>query len=746
MFEDQVSAKGIGLYDNVGAPVSLKKQEAASGRPWSVLKQQNAAYDPERMTKEEILYEGGFQMNDADVAKEIAPKLRMEESDTVYKERIQSAAYTPTFNKLVTGLISNLFSQDLSIMEATDHNDEETAGDEYTPVLRDFYKEFENDCDGNGTSLHNFVRKTTELGLVHQCSYFGLDYPSSHRIDLAEISLLEQEQLGLDQPFLYHIDQKAVIDWKYQSGNHCFQWLKLLAELHYQETPFDPPLKQFEIKIWMMNDEGYAEYKIFRTRPIENEQDLQDQEIIPLIDQGTTSFTRIPIFKMFFDDGICVGKKLAPMAAEHFARTTLENHMTNKACLTIPVVNRGSMLPAMTSAGPGELNPSLFDLERGSNPKARINNNGIVELGDWAKDRMTIVEAEGKALGFIHKQNQDLDEKMHSVIHQMGQSLQSGKAGQSTNKSALSKQEDRHAMEMLLTAIADVIFDMVQVIFDCIAETRGEDIVFEVQGLSSGSRTERDVLVNEVKLVLPSVSSIPSITFHKEYMYRLAAELIEGTGQETLKTIRKEIEESNDASPLPTTNEQAEMDKEQEQKGAASSSSGSSGSSGSAPSAVPSSPAEIDPKTMFDRNQSTAGVAQTVLEQLKDDYSDRLLDWIPAAHWLGPLEVPLDAIDDSNRSNWDAASRTAKIEDMAEKMEEGWSKPIILVNEPNGSKLSLIDGHTRFLATESTGEKTISAFVAYVGGVAGPWRAMHDLQREGDNGGKRVLSSNQKQR
>src|SRR5580692_2493035 len=407
--EDLVTAKGIDLYRDVAGNkpfAGVQKQE--KGKPWSVLKTCNAAFDGERIQKEAILFSGGFQMNRPEVARLFAPQLVSEESSEAYKDRIASAAYTPTFTKLITGLISNLFSEDLAVMEAADHDDPATAGEEFSPVLRDFYKAFESDCDAHGKSIHNFFRELTEKGLVHQYAYFGLDYPSVRDIDLSVISLLEQERLGLDQPFLYHIDNASVVDWQMQAGSDKFQWLKLRSEVPFQASPFDPALIQVEIKAWMMSESGVASFEIYRSRPVERVEDLSDKEILPLIEEGETTFDRIPIFCLHFNDGIAVGKKLAPMAAELFARKTLENHATNRACITVPVLFRGDILPE-SSGSPGIPNPSMLDLQRGDRPKARVNSNGIVELGDKTRDDFRIVESEAKALAFIHKQNEDLD-------------------------------------------------------------------------------------------------------------------------------------------------------------------------------------------------------------------------------------------------------------------------------------------------------------------------------------------------
>ncbi len=314
-------------------------------------------------------------------------------------------------------------------------------------------------------------------------------------------------------------------------------------------------MHQYFVKTWFINEEGLAAYECFESDPLPLHKEPKDKDILKKVDGGFTSFKCIPIFLFVLDEGIAVGSKLAPMAAEHFNRTTIENHSTNRACLTVPVLYRGEMMPGDNSLP----SPGAMDMQRGTHPRGRVNSKGVVELGAYNQDKFEIVEAEGKALSFIHKQNEDLDEKMHSVVHQMGQSLKQARS--TSGKTAASKQEDRRGTEMLLTAVADEIYRITECVFTTISESRGEDIIWDVKGLSALSQEDRDELVKEASLITGSKGvpplDVPSLTFKKEYLYRLTSRLIDGTDQRTLQTIRKELEEGleeKDSQNLPMVN------------------------------------------------------------------------------------------------------------------------------------------------------------------------------------------------
>jgi hypothetical protein len=725
-FEPQIAIDGSAPYsgsDDERPTASDFANQPKNGKTWKILKMKHECYEDRALDhlKQSLLYEGGFQMNRPDIAKLFCPQMKNEEDESVYKDRIASAAYVPTFGKLITGLVSNLFSQDLSVMEAADHNDSDTLGDAFTDHLRDFYKEFQNDCDGLGTSLHDFMREVSTQAITHSYHYFGVDYPKG-----SAANLLEQEQLGLDKPALYEIDSASVYDWQYQDGSDCgFNWIKLLTCEPVQPTPFDPLKQKYCVKTWFVNEEGFAAYECYESEALPEGKKLKDKDVLKKVDEGTTSFKRIPIFFFCLNDGIAVGKKLAPLAAEHFNRTTIENHSTNKACLTVPVVYRGELMP---DSGGLPDPTAMGDLQRGRHPRGRVNSKGVVELGSYTQDRFEIVEAEGKALTFIHMQNMDLDEKMHSVVNQMGQSLK--QANSKSGKSASSKQEDRRSTEMLLTAIADEIFAITETVFSVIAESRGENIVWDVKGLSSVAQEDRDELTLEAQK-LNSIP-IPSLTFRKEYHYRLASRLVEGTDQRTLQTIRQEIEDGLEQTDGQMVNAQGLPEKDPALTGQAVSKQSpavnSPGGSDSQPITLGASGQPAAPEgAHLQTGKHIDG--SVVFNQLAEDYKSSDIEFVKHIAWMGPIEVPLTSIDFSNKDNWQASQETDKVDQFAQKMsDDQFSKPIILVNNPsNDNKMMVVDGHHRALAALQNGE-AVSAYVGQVGSDHGPWEKLHSKQ------------------
>jgi hypothetical protein len=297
-----------------------------------------------------------------------------------------------------------------------------------------------------------------------------------------------------------------------------------------------------------------------------------------------------------------------------------------------------------------------------------------------------------------------------------------------------------------MSAIADEIFSLVERLFTVIAESRGEDIIWDVKGLSTRGMEDRNELILEAAAL--ATLMIPSDTFNKEYHYSIAARLVEGTDQRTLQTIRKEIEDGLKSIGLEPGQSVNAKNADQAAEKAAS----------LAPvKPQTTSASSAAPERKVDKNgqeQAPEGShlqtgqhidPQIVYDQLKGDYDDKYIQFVMSVPWMGPVSIPLSSIDFSNKDNWEASDRTKKVEQFADMIgNEGFAKPIIVVNEmSNNGKMVILDGHTRALAYLEL-NKPVVAYVGQVGKVTKEMTAMHSMQAQGESGGDRVLESNQK--
>jgi uncharacterized protein len=128
------------------------------------------------------------------------------------------------------------------------------------------------------------------------------------------------------------------------------------------------------------------------------------------------------------------------------------------------------------------------------------------------------------------------------------------------------------------------------------------------------------------------------------------------------------------------------------------------------------------------RSDDADPVAESVYQQLLEDYPPSALQWVRSARWSGPADVPLDDIDFREMSTWRAAKEPERVARFKEKIEEGKKKPIVLVRKPDGDEMFVADGHHRATAYYQL-EQPARAFIADVDEDAGPWDEMHSSQQ-----------------
>lgn len=524
---------------------------------YKILNTANACYDPVQLQKMSLLYEGGYKIMDQ--ASVFMTKLSIETSNS-FNERLKCASYMPYLSQFVDQFASGLFSDELLVKEAADSSDANTLGG--TADNDPFYKLFSANCDMMNNSFHNFSKDTFTESLYSKSAYIGVDFQKLNDED-KPANLLEEEEKGLDRAYLYDIDPVTVIDWKRDEASEKFLWIKLRNERIIQDKPLDTPMKQVEFKLWTL-DNNVARWDLYQSKPIKLTQQFKDSEEIPLVDGGETSFHEIPVFSLNIPAGLHLGDKLGPVVEEYFQRRSFLVSNMNKTCIAIPVVSLG---PEISAPG-GPINETQSNPNRAAVMRMQLSNQGYTIIG--SEDDIDIKEAHGHSHSLVDAQLKDLREQMHQVVHQMAQSSAVNK--QSSGRSASSKQEDRHSTEILLTAYGRVVKDFVKEIYQCIAEARGEGIVWNIQGLSSFVEEDRQDIIAEVTSIAGTQTSIltmlTSKTFQKKYILRLSKALIGTMSPEEELQMQAEIETDVEAGKvLPPDPTEPDGDEQDNSKG-----------------------------------------------------------------------------------------------------------------------------------------------------------------------------------
>jgi len=132
------------------------------------------------------------------------------------------------------------------------------------------------------------------------------------------------------------------------------------------------------------------------------------------------------------------------------------------------------------------------------------------------------------------------------------------------------------------------------------------------------------------------------------------------------------------------------------------------------------------------KSADTIATREQVYRQLSRRFPAAAVDWVRSVPWSGPVKLSTDDINSEGSDSWQASHDPKGVADHIQKLRDGTSRPVVLVQVPSG-RLDLVDGHHRFLAAKSEG-KPLQAFIGVVPRDTGPWSETHLSQKGGDSG------------
>ena len=122
---------------------------------------------------------------------------------------------------------------------------------------------------------------------------------------------------------------------------------------------------------------------------------------------------------------------------------------------------------------------------------------------------------------------------------------------------------------------------------------------------------------------------------------------------------------------------------------------------------------------------------EKVWYQLSKSFYEKDMGWIKNAHWIGPVEVPLDRVNFSTENTWTARKEPELVKSKVKKIKKGKRKPVVLIDAPKNNKYFILDGHHRALAYKEL-DIPITAFIGKVSKEKGPWDTFHNKQKPKD--------------
>lgn len=473
---------------------------------YKILKRTHESYDYDFLERMESLYEGGDTIiNNASM---FIPQKPME-APIVYQSRLAHASYINYMAEIIDYFTASLFAKPFSVL----------SNDSIDP----FYKDFASDADLAGNSFATVMRRALTDTLTYGFTLIGVDFP---RIEELPSTLAEEEELNAGRAYLYTIEPDHLINWKMDNFGK-FKWAIIKNHHKVQEGPFDDnSLTSYCFTVWTMQN-NVATWEMYE---IQSKKEPKDNDDIPLIAKGETSFHEIPIVKMTVETGLHIGNKIGSLCADHFRQRTSLLFSQDRSLYSTPIYKQGE---DTVMSAPSE------DPNRGKRGSSDLVNKGFVVIG--ANDDMSFLEPSGSCYELVSKQLNELADEIHRVVHQMANASKS--TSTALGRSGASKTEDRASTEIILQEYASAVKETAKQIYNIISEARQENILWTTAGLSNYETVDRDSFTKEA-LAVQGAMNLPSPTFHKKYGMRLVSQFLPALDPETAIQIEKELDQN----------------------------------------------------------------------------------------------------------------------------------------------------------------------------------------------------------
>ncbi|CAB4130645.1 hypothetical protein UFOVP130_22 [uncultured Caudovirales phage] len=455
---------------------------------------------------------------------------RPKELAEVYAQRIRNFTHQDVLGTALGWYVAAMFKDDPDIHLM----DEGGADIESDP--KDFYSQFQSNCDRAGTTYVNFFRRLLPKLLKFRSVYVLLDLPKPGDDTPAPATLADQKSSGALDPYLVLYDPRQAINWECDAyGN--LMWIVFAVTTDQRVFGKGRTV----IDRWYYFDRTqYAVYEAERVDGATGQKagttdaayiDAERPANARLVDSGPHALAdagRVPVQCIQVPEDMWLGNRCYLNAMTHL---NLQNALfwgLLMGCLPVLYV-KGQFVSPPTMSETGYLE--------------------IAEGGD-----IGYVEPSGVSYQIASENIDKLREEMYRQLYLQAQGRST--AATPAAQSGLSKEMDMAPSRDVLNGLGDILRAAMRDVLIDVASIRGEDTKFDVRGLTFDDDNEAEELTSAQ---LASDLNIPSDTLEKEIQKRVARALLKDARPEVVQRVEAEI----DAAPGKTERE-AEAKKEQQ--------------------------------------------------------------------------------------------------------------------------------------------------------------------------------------
>jgi hypothetical protein len=431
------------------------------------------------------LYAGGERLR-ASAAEYLVR--RHKEPNEVYGERLSRVFYENYIGSIVDWYAATLLRREPMLQfEGNDNR------------AKEFYNQFSEDCDLQGTNLSEFFRQRFIEALVCGSSYIVVDFP---RAAGPALTRADEDASGRSRAYLVDYGPDEVINWNYNEAGGL-DWAVIRTSCLQQSKVSDPKWEK-ETR-WIYYDR--ENFQIYRK--------TGDSSPLELIDEGRhglASVKRVPIFQLQVSEGLWLMNKAALLQLEHFNKSNALSWALTMSLFATPVV--------------------YSDREWNQ----IVGESYYIQLGP--QDRFGWTEPEGKVYQIAADNLVSLKDEIYRVCYVMYQADDTTSG--SGNQSGLSKQLDFSITQDVLRGYGDAVKDAMKQVLRAIAAAREDEVAVDVSGMDQFDIDDFSNELDDAKKLLDL--GIGSETLTKQVFKKLAFKYLCDVRQEIKNQVAEEID------------------------------------------------------------------------------------------------------------------------------------------------------------------------------------------------------------
>jgi hypothetical protein len=417
----------------------------------------------------------------------------------VYENRKAEAVYRSYIGTVIDYFAALLFSVPLIYTPHLPDSDDDTEPPEWLADIED-------DCDGSGTDLVEFLRLSLIDSMVKRSSWWLLDYPDNYG---SGSNRIEADQLGATDVRLRRLCRENVNDWSRDKRGRL-TWAIVRHEEKPRETPSDT--RGLTLITWMVCDRHQIDYYSVELKDGERLNEEADVQPYRTVRHGLGD---VPIVELDVNDGLWVANRLESPQLEHFRLSSANNWSIRRTCYAMPVFKVAE--------------PESFGTKAmGAGYWIAIGKD---ESAEW-------IAPPTAHLAHTSKEIDAQKDEIFRLVTQMSLGVDNNAAA--IGRSAESKIADAEAIQVVLRAYGARIRDVLKRTLHLLSKARGDALDWNVEGLDKFETVPAAALLEGLKIAMEI--GVPSKTFKVEAKYRAATGLLPGLDQATKQLILDEIE------------------------------------------------------------------------------------------------------------------------------------------------------------------------------------------------------------